>query len=351
MARAVNPSISIAGTGGGGATNSEEISQVAHGFAKYDAISFDGTTYVKSQADVAANADTVGIVSAVAGADNFTITYSGIIAWNTPGTPDLASGADLWLSPTTAGLVVATEPTYSIGNVRQYVGESLASGFLVNIDIGEEIDNTEPAVQINSRGRLVKFLTTSGTLTINDDADDSVEAYLTSNEIKSGAYLVYAYGAGGGGGSGTTSSGFNFGAAGGGAGGVSRGIFTIDSSTVYAIGAGGAGGTSGADGSSGGNTTILTLTAGGGDGGKSGGTGGGGGTGNYQGGGDGGAGNITNSTSVIARGGTGGGLYSSSTSGGVAGLNSGGGGGPRTTSSQPGSNGGDGYIEIYEWEV
>jgi len=108
-----------------------------------------------------------------------------------------------------------------------------------------------------SKGRLVKFLTTSSSLTINESADNSVVAYLTSNEIKSGIYLIYAYGAGGGGGTATTIGNMN----GGGGGGIYRDVKTISGTTPYVIGSGGA-----VD-SDGGDTTILTLTGGGGKGG------------------------------------------------------------------------------------
>ena len=69
----------VAAVAGGGNSSSLEIVQVAHGFAKYDVLRHNGTIYVKAQADSIANSEVVGIVSEVAGVDDFTITFSGLI--------------------------------------------------------------------------------------------------------------------------------------------------------------------------------------------------------------------------------------------------------------------------------
>lgn len=206
-----------------------------------------------------------------------------------------------------------------------------------------------------SKGRLVKFLTASSTLTINEGADDSVSAYLTSNEIKSGTYLVYAYGGGGGGGDGDDQG------TGGGGGGTDRAVLAISGSTAYVIGAGGAPNVAG------GNTTMSTLTGGGGNAGNAGNS-----TTTYQLlVGDGGAGNYkkgapgTRSDGAAAgdsQGGNGGGdsggkggrggTADGREDGSNGGLASGGGGaGEATTTQGTAGTGGDGYIEIYEWRA
>ena len=214
------------------------------------------------------------------------------------------------------------------------------------------------------KGRLVKFLTTSGSLTINELADDSLAAYLTSNEIKSGTYLVLAHGAGGGGGG----SNPNFACGGGGGGGASRDIITISSTTVYTIGAGGSGGVgyngSYNDGVTGGSTTLLTVTSGGGGGGEGGNgssagfnyMGGVGGTGSLYNGAPGQSGfnalGFDNGANGGGKsGGRGGSGESTGTAGENGGLASGGGGGGGGSSNNDAGDGGDGYIEIYEWEA
>ena len=203
-------------------------------------------------------------------------------------------------------------------------------------DIGKLLsitNSTSIIAKAPSKGRLVKFLTTSGTLTINESADDSIASYLTSNDIKSGTYIVYAYGAGGGG---AELAGNMCGAG----GGCSRGILTISSSTAYTIGAGGTGSSTP---TAGGDTIISSLTGGGGgvtivqyDASI-------GGIGNYKIGQSG-----SSSNGGVGGGDSGGGSNFASIPGIDGGLASGGGG------SQPpyaAGDGGDGYIEIHEWSI
>jgi len=98
-------------TGGGGSGTAMEVdvAQVAHGLSVGNAVKCTGAnTYAKAQADSAANAEVVGIVSAVADVDNFTLTIGGEI---TAGVPAVAAGTVLFLSPSSAGALTATEPS------------------------------------------------------------------------------------------------------------------------------------------------------------------------------------------------------------------------------------------------
>jgi sugar lactone lactonase YvrE len=146
-----------------GTVNSEDINQTAHSFVKYDAVYHNGTDFSKALADDAATANLVGIVSSVADADNFTLTYSGLVAWDTPPTPDYTLGSNLFLSNVTAGLITDSTLTYIIGNVRQFIGTSLAGGLLVNISEGSEITATSPSwtelthVNFNTTGSGTPF--------------------------------------------------------------------------------------------------------------------------------------------------------------------------------------------------
>jgi hypothetical protein len=126
-------------TGGSSSSNSESINQSSHGLAKYDAIYHNGTIFAKALADDVATANVVGIVSAVADTDNFTVTYAGLVAWDAPPTPDYTLGSNLFLSNVTAGLITNSTLTYVTGDVRQFVGTSLVGGLLVNISEGSEI--------------------------------------------------------------------------------------------------------------------------------------------------------------------------------------------------------------------
>lgn len=93
---------------------SNPVNQVSHGFVVGDVIRISGiNTYTKAQADTAANAEVIGIVSVVTDPDNFTYITEGLI---TTGVPAEAAGTVLFLSPTTAGALTSTEPT-TIGHI------------------------------------------------------------------------------------------------------------------------------------------------------------------------------------------------------------------------------------------
>jgi hypothetical protein len=90
------------------------IEQVAHGFVVGDVIRLSGVnTYAKAQADSPANAEVIGIVTAVDDADNFRYITEGVV---TTGVPVFAAGTVLFLSRTTAGELVDTDTT-TIGEV------------------------------------------------------------------------------------------------------------------------------------------------------------------------------------------------------------------------------------------
>jgi hypothetical protein len=101
------------GGSGSGETIAETITQSGHGLVVGDVIRYDGTAWVKALAAAASSGGptaligsrAVGIVSNVAG-DDFTIVYRGKIS----GLTGLTAGGLYWLSDTSAGALVATEP-------------------------------------------------------------------------------------------------------------------------------------------------------------------------------------------------------------------------------------------------
>jgi hypothetical protein len=88
------------------ASSAISVTQASHGLAVGNVIRMSGTTYAKAQADSAANAEVVGMVSAVADADNFSFITGGLVS----GLSGLTAGTVYFLSPTTAGALTATEP-------------------------------------------------------------------------------------------------------------------------------------------------------------------------------------------------------------------------------------------------
>ena len=117
------------GADGADGSSSEAVHQVGHGLAVGDVVRISGaSTYAKAQADSAANAEAVGIVSAVSGADDFEIRYSGRVT----GLSGLTAGTVYFLSPSAAGALTATEPTTN-GQVSKplLLADSTTSGWFV----------------------------------------------------------------------------------------------------------------------------------------------------------------------------------------------------------------------------
>ena len=92
--------------GGSGEAVSKAIAQTGHALVVGDVIRFNGTDYVKADASVDATAEVYGVVSAVADANNFTVTTHGYIS----GLSGLTAGEAHFLSET-AGALTATPPT------------------------------------------------------------------------------------------------------------------------------------------------------------------------------------------------------------------------------------------------
>lgn len=84
------------------------VHQVAHGLSINNLVKLTAGTYSKAQADVAANSAVVGIVSAVAGEDDFTLLMEGRFTSTAHG---LTVDNIYYLSAASAGALTATEPS------------------------------------------------------------------------------------------------------------------------------------------------------------------------------------------------------------------------------------------------
>ena len=106
-----------------------EINQTTHALSVGDLVRYNGTAFVKAQADAEANAECMGIVSAVADVDNFTMTTHGYVT----GLSGLTGGVTYFLSEVTAGLLTSTPPT-GTGEVRkaQFIATSTTTGHYNN---------------------------------------------------------------------------------------------------------------------------------------------------------------------------------------------------------------------------
>lgn len=111
------------GAQGAAANAAVSVNQTAHGFSVGDAIRFDGTDWVKSQADSNTNSDVDALVVAVADVDNFSFQIAGTILSIFTG---LTPGVTYFLSPTTAGALTTTETT-TVGEVTKPVLRALSA--------------------------------------------------------------------------------------------------------------------------------------------------------------------------------------------------------------------------------
>lgn len=112
---------------GGGESTTKAINQTGHGLSVGDVIRYNGTAYVEADASADATGEVYGIVSAVADANNFTVTTHGFIS----GLSGLTAGAAHFLSET-AGALTATAPT-STNTVNKPVllADSTTSGYVM----------------------------------------------------------------------------------------------------------------------------------------------------------------------------------------------------------------------------
>jgi len=124
------------GPTGPGSQVYRSIHQVGHGFAVGDVVRLNGTaTYTKAQADSVPNAEAVGIVIQVLGANDFVIATNGYIT----GLSGLTANTVYFLSPSVAGALTATEPSTD-GQVDKplFIADTTTSGYLFNFR-GEEL--------------------------------------------------------------------------------------------------------------------------------------------------------------------------------------------------------------------
>jgi hypothetical protein len=133
------------GGGGSASSNTVTITQTAHGFVVGNVLYFNGTNYVLAQADTAAHAEVIGIVSAVVDANHFTLLTDGYIT----GLSGLTAGGVYFVSPTTAGTLANTEPS-TIGQISKplMIADSATSAYFYNFRgqvVGASSSGTPPA--------------------------------------------------------------------------------------------------------------------------------------------------------------------------------------------------------------
>lgn len=116
-------------SGGAADAVTKSINQAAHGLSVGDWVRLSGTDYIKAQANSAAAAEVVGVVSAVADAANFTLQVAGRVT----GLSGLTAGTVYYLDASTAGAITATEPTGSNVSKPVLVADTTTSGWVLQM--------------------------------------------------------------------------------------------------------------------------------------------------------------------------------------------------------------------------
>jgi hypothetical protein len=145
-------------------------------------VRLSGTSYVKAQANSEANAEAVGIVSAVAGADDFTLCVGGHIDTLS----GLTAGAVYYLDDDTAGLLTTTEPP-DVGDVSKplLIADTTTSGWIFNMrgfivssssgggipDLQYESRSSNTILGVSDKGKVIDI---TATITQTFEADETL---------------------------------------------------------------------------------------------------------------------------------------------------------------------------------
>jgi hypothetical protein len=186
--------IKLTGGVGDGSRIANNITQVNHGFVVGQAVRFNRTAatgsgtnqYVAAKADSAENSEVVGVVSAVVGADNFTITYSGEVDVSTfDSNFALADDDVFFLSDTTAGLLTKTPPTAAGAVIKpvlvrtnnnnaivtNYVGTVIGGTSVVSLDGIQPVGTVQPFAGSSADVPNTWSMCDGGALSVTDYPD------------------------------------------------------------------------------------------------------------------------------------------------------------------------------------
>ena len=154
------------------------VTQSSHGFAVGEALKSSGSNgaYAKAQADSAANAEVVGIVTVVTDSNNFTLTLNGMIRI-AGAVPNETAGTALFLSAGTAGALTATEPSTS-GQISKPVAivTTANTEMILVVYRGETISTGVTNWDVNG---LELVLDADGDTTLHASTDDQIDVKIS----------------------------------------------------------------------------------------------------------------------------------------------------------------------------
>jgi hypothetical protein len=135
-------------TSASGENITKEITQTSHGFGVQDFIGWSGGTYNLAIADGSYDGEFIGLVSCVPDVNTFCVTQAGYVE----GLTGLVANTTYFLSPTTSGLITATEPSGN-GEISKAVllANSTTSGWVLPY-IGYVISTGSTSVSTAANG-------------------------------------------------------------------------------------------------------------------------------------------------------------------------------------------------------
>ena len=161
-----------------GSANVISVTQSSHGFTVGKVLKSSGSngTFATAQADSAANAEVVGIVTDSIDTNNFLMTIAGRITVDGV-VPDVTAGTVLFLSATSAGDLTSTEPS-TTGQISKPVGVvTTADSEMLMVNFrGEVIASSTESWDVNGSELI---LDVDGDTSLHANTDDQIDVQIS----------------------------------------------------------------------------------------------------------------------------------------------------------------------------
>ena len=161
-----------------GSANVISVTQSSHGFTVGKVLKSSGSngTFATAQADSAANAEVVGIVTDSIDTNNFLMTIAGRITVDGV-VPDVTAGTVLFLSATSAGDLTSTEPS-TTGQISKPVAVvTTADSEMIMVNFrGEVIASSTESWDVNGSELI---LDVDGDTSLHANTDDQIDVQIS----------------------------------------------------------------------------------------------------------------------------------------------------------------------------
>lgn len=166
--------------------------QSSHNFSIGNCVKPYASGWVKTKADSRSNAGTVGIVSSIVDQDNFEYITGGLL----PSAGTYTDGSSYFLSTSTFGatMTLPDVESWTVGEVREFIGTGTPEGLMVEIDVGDEIMaisySSHNPVTIANDSSLVASIDSNQVLTINASIGGSTYVLPIASDTSLGGIKV-----------------------------------------------------------------------------------------------------------------------------------------------------------------